>query len=640
MCWIVWAIWKNLNKKTEYINIKNMLSFLYHRWPDFQWIKNSKNVIFWTTRLAIMDLSHNWDMPFDYNNWEVILTYNWEITNFLELKKEYKLDKKYNFKSNSDTEVLLYLYIELWIRKLLKIIDWYFSFSIFDKKLNKVYIVRDFFWTRPLFYLEYNKNLYFSSEIKSLLQIKWFKRKINKEAIYHYFWLWYIPWELTSFKWIKELDWGHFIEYYLDNWNYRIKEYYKIDIKINKKRSFKETKNKLFNLFKDSIKRNFNSDVKIGSTLSWWIDTSIIVWMLKKLWYSKKLHTFAIKVNESSFDESKYQKIMSKYADTIHHKVEINAKDVRDNIYKYIAFTDEPYADGSAIPTYILSKYAKKYVKVLLSWEWWDELFSAYETHQAYLYRKIYNKFIPKIFRKIIYKFIHKLPIDLKKLSFDFKAKRFISWIELNIPESHYYWRHILSSKEQKELFWVDFWKTSSFFSKIFNKLNFKEDLQKIAFIDMKMFLIWDLMIKNDRMTMANSIEWRFPFLEKKLTEFAFSIPETFKINLFNRRIIEKESFKSIMPKRIYKRSNFWMEIPYSKWLINDLKDLSDKYFTKEKIEESWILNYKIAKKLIDEHFFLKLDNWRFLWALLNFLIWYELFIKTDNYRKYVKEEI
>ena len=641
MCWIAWVIYNDIwINHTEKTNVNKMLDFLVHRGPDYSWMYEWNNYIFWSTRLSVMDLSHNWDMPFIYNNWEFVLSYNWEITNFLELKEKFNLENKYKFKSKSDTEVLLYLYIELWIDKLLSEIDGYFAFAIYDKKNKKSYIVRDFYWTRPLFYLSYNNNLYFASEIKGILQIKWFKKVLNKEAIFHFFWLWYIPWELTPFKWIKELDWWHYLEYDFDIKKYKLREYYKISSKINSKRNFKETKDELYDMFKDSVKRNFNSNAEIGSTLSGWIDTSVIVWMLKELGYSKKLHTFAIKINESSFDESPYQKIMSEYADTIHHTININPSDIRDNIHKYISFTDEPYADWSAIPTFLLWKEAKKYVKVLLSGEWWDELFSAYETHQAFIYMKFYNKYIPLFIRNFIYKLVHLLPVNLRKISFDFKAKRFTEWSNSNIPESHYYWKHILSHTKQISLLWNEFKKTSSFFSTLYNKLNFKEGLSKIAYIDMKLFLIWDLMVKNDRMLMANSLEARFPFLERKITNFAFTMPEKFKVNLFKRRIIEKEALRDTIPKVIYDRPNFWMEIPYSKWLIEDLNDLSKKYFTREKIENTWVLNYETAKDLIDEHFQKKADNWRFLWSLLNFLIWFELFIETDNYKKYVKEKL
>lgn len=638
MCWIAWSIFKESLIEVEETNINNMLDFLHHRGPDKRDTYIQNNFTFWTTRLSIMDLSNNWDMPFVCDNWDLVLSYNWEITNYRELSSKYDLKNKYNFKSTGDTEVLLYLYKEIWLQKLLEEIDGYFVFSLYDKKTEKIFIVRDFYWTRPLFYLECNNNFYFASEIKALLQVKGYDKKVNKEAIFHYFWLWYIPWELTSFTNIKELDGGHYIEIDLKKFSYKKIEYNKIKADINYDRKFKDTKKELFSLVEDSILRNINSDAKIGSTLSWWIDTSVIVWMLKKLWKSKDLHTFSIKVNESSFDESKYQKIMSEYAETIHHEIVVNSKDINDNIHSYIAFTDEPYADWSAIPTYLLWKEAKKYVKVLLSWEWWDENFSAYETHQAYLVRKNYNKFTPEFLRNGIYDLVHKLPVNLSKLSFDFKAKRFTEWALLDIPNSHYYWRHILSEQTQKELFWEYKYKnTSSFFTEIYNGLDFKEDLSKLAYVDFKMFLIWDLMIKNDRMLMANSIEWRFPFLERKITDFAFSIPEKYKISLLDRRIIQKETFKHILPKEIYKRPNFWMEIPYSKWMFTDLKDLFDRYNTKEKILKTGLFNYDMIEKLIQDHKLKISDNWRFLWALLNFMIWHELFIETDNYKNYVK---
>lgn len=640
MCWIVWSIFKDEKLVLqEESNINNMLDFLAHRWPDSRGIYKSNNIIFWATRLSVMDLSDNANMPFVTEDGSIVLTYNWEITNYQELNSKYNLKNKYNFKSSGDTENLAYLYKEIGITRLLEEIDWYFAFSIFDKEKQKVYIVRDFYWTRPVFYTEVRGNLYFASEIKSLLQINWFEKKINKEAIFHYFWLWYIPGELTAFKWINELDWGHFIEYDLKIGDYKVKEYYKIKENIDYNLSFEDAKKNLFSLVEDSISRNTNSDALLGSTLSGWIDTSVIVGMLKHLNKSKALHTFSIKVNESSFDESRYQKIMSDYAETIHHEIVVNSNDIRENLHRYMSFTDEPYADWSAIPTFLLAKEAKKYVKVLLSGEWWDENFSAYETHQAYLIRKKYNSLVPNFIRSGIFNLVHKLPVSTKKLSFDFKAKRFTEWSNFDVPTSHYYWRHILNHKTQTTLFrGVNYSETVWFFRDIYAWLNFKEDLSKLANIDFKLFLIWDLMIKNDRMIMANSIETRFPFLEKSITDFAFSIPEKFKISLTDRRIIQKEAFKNILPREIYKRPNFGMEIPYSKWLITDLKDITDKYFSKEKVLKTEFIDYDVVESLLEEHLLNRKDNGRFLWSFLNFMIWFELFIETDNYKNYVKK--
>lgn len=137
---------------------------------------------------------------------------------------------------------------------------------------------------------------------------------------------------------------------------------------------------------------------------------------------------------------------------------------------------------------------------------------------------------------------------------------------------------------------------------------------------------------------MANSIETRFPFLEKSITDFAFSIPEKFKVSLTDRRIIQKETFKNILPKEIYKRPNFGMEIPYSKWLITDLKDITDKYFSKEKVLKTEFIDYDVVENLLEEHLLNRKDNGRFLWSFLNFMIWFELFIETDNYKNYVKK--
>lgn len=642
MCGISGVISLNENKpiaEKDLLNAKRMNAVLRHRGPDSQAIKHDKKCILSSTRLNIIDLSHNADLPMQTTDGNIILSYNGEITNFKKLKKDFKLDQKYTFTSTSDTEVLLHLYQELGI-DCLKHLSGMFAFALYDKRINKVFIVRDFYGIRPLFYRIKNDRLYFSSEIKSFTETDDFSDAINTEAIYHYFALAYIPEQQTPFTEIKELADSHYIEIDLNIQKTEIVEYYKIDYTPNYDLTEKETTQKVHDLLMDSLDRNLISDAPLGMTLSGGIDTSCMLGMAKALGKSNQMHTYSIKIDEPSFDESYYQNIMANYAGSIHHEIKVNAENVIENLIQHMAFMDEPSGDGAAIPSYILAKEAKKDVSVLLSGEGGDEVFNAYETHGAYMVRNLYRKTTPSVLRNLLRKTATILPTSYNKLSFDFLFKRFTHGAEKNIPEAHFYWRHALNKLEQDKLMpnHNNFEPSEKIFTKMFNSLDFDDDLNKLSLIDIKYFFVCDLMVKNDRTFMANSVEARFPFMDRELIDFTSTIPTSMKVKKFgfNRRYIQKQAMKPYLPKEIFNRKNMGLEMPHSLWFLHKLKPIAEKYFSKNMIDKTQILSYPTVNRMWQEHLARKKDHGRSLWCILNFVIWFELFIEKKNYKDYL----
>ncbi|MCD4708098.1 MAG: asparagine synthase (glutamine-hydrolyzing) [Candidatus Sabulitectum sp.] len=617
---------------------KRMTSILHHRGPDDRGFLFNENCFLGNTRLSIIDLSAQANLPMSNDSGSIWLAYNGEITNFKELRDQFRLEEKFSFNTTSDTEVLLHLYEDMGM-ECLQHLSGMFAFVLYDRKLKKVVIVRDFYGTRPLFWMVLNHRLYFSSEIKSFMQIPEFRPLVNREAIFHYFSLAYIPGTLTAFHGVNELDGAHLMEIDLDNPGNPVpSEYYSIRFNPDYGMTLEEAEEGFYQAILGAVDRNLISDAAVGTTLSGGLDSSSILGLSRVLGKGNELHSFSLRINEKSFDESPYQRAMAEYAGTIHHEITVNPDDVKRNLFRQMAYMDEPIGDGSAIPFMLLSAEARKYVKVLLSGEGGDEISNAYETHMANHVSRMYRKFVPSFVRKANLKLAGLLPVSFNKLSFEFLAKRFTRGAELSAPEAHLYYRHVLDRSEKLDLlhFAENHPHTGKFFSELFNSLDYTDELDKLSQIDMKYFFIGDLMQKNDRMFMANSVEARFPFMDRKAVEFFSTIPSKYKIRGLTRRYIEKKAMKRVLPPVIHRRQNFGIELPYSLWFEDSLARLGHDHFTRERVERTEILKYEHVDRLWKDHLARKRDNGRTLWSILSFLIWFEMFVYNGDFRGYM----
>jgi len=344
-------------------------------------------------------------------------------------------------------------------------------------------------------------------------------------------------------------------------------------------------------------------------------------------------------MGESTYDESRYQRLVSQSAKTQHHEILVKPEDVIENLVRHVAYLDEPNGDGAAIPSFILARDAKRFVDVLLSGEGGDEVFNAYETHAAYKARLLYRKYVPSFMRTIIRKGVFMLPTDYGKLSLDFVAKRFTEGAELDATKAHIFWRHPFTDDDKKKLFGtsVKYEETSTVFDKIYNDPSIKDGLNRISMIDLRHFITDDLMVKNDRMFLANSVESRFPFLDRILVDYVTKIPSRIRMRGFRRRSLEKKAMKNTVPKAILKRPNFGLEMPHSRWFatVPGFREYAESFFTRERFDRSGILDHDQFMFLWREHLSGRRDLGRGIWTVLIFLIWFDLFIHDKNYKTY-----
>ncbi|PIU20033.1 MAG: asparagine synthase (glutamine-hydrolyzing) [Elusimicrobia bacterium CG08_land_8_20_14_0_20_59_10] len=617
--------------------VEKMTHILRHRGPDHTGFFLGKDCMLGNTRLRILDLSDRGDLPVCSADGKVRIAYNGEVTNFRELRETFALDKKYAFRSGGDTELVLHLYEELGI-DFLRHLSGMFAMAIYDAGKRKVYLVRDQYGMRPLFYMFHGGQVFFSSEIKSFLELDCFRPEIDREAMFHYFSLIYIPGERTPFTQVKELDGGHLLEIDLNEGTRALKEYYRFDYSIDREMTLPQAVSGLREAMMDSMRRNLISDAPPGMTLSGGVDTSSMLGMAKAMDKSRELHTFSIKVNEPSFDESRYQRLMADYAGSVHHEITVNAEDVLGAMRASVACLDEPNGDGAVIPSYLLAQEASKFVRVLLSGEGGDELNNAYETHLAYKVRKLYRRLAPQAVRSLLRGLASCLPANYSKLSPDFLAKRFTEGVELDVPGSHFYWRHVFSDAQKEKLLGPQPYRpTSSLFREMFDALPYDDELNKISHLDFKYFFIGDLMVKNDRTFMAHSVEARFPFTDRLLVDFATKIPPWYRIRNFTGRYVEKEAMRPFLPDAICRRRGMGLEMPHSFWFLKGLGGLADQYLNPAVLKKAGIFNSDYVTRIWQEHKSGRRDYGRPLWSIINYLIWFELFIDKRNYKDFLK---
>lgn len=630
MCGIVGFLGKG-SKET----LKKMADSLKHRGPDssgfFYDEKNEAGLAH--TRLSIIDVSGGSQPIFSEDGSKAII-FNGEIYNFCGLKKELK--SRHKFKTNSDTEVILHLYEDLG-EKCLEKLEGMFSFAVWDAKEKTLFLARDRFGEKPLYYFFYGGSFVFSSEIKALLCHHAVKKELDFLSLAKFLTYEYVPSPNTIFKNIFKLEPGNFLRFKSGELLIK-KQYWDIDLYENSNISFKEAKEKLEEKINRAVSERLISEVPLGVFLSGGIDSSTIAYFASKN-SAKKIKTFSIGFRDKSFDESKFGNRVSEFLGTEHYLKIFGEKELLENLPRISSFLDEPFADPSILPTYLLSKFAREYVTVALGGDGGDELFLGYPMFQAdkavYLYSKI-----PRLARrKIIEPFINSLPDKTHNLPLTFLMKSFVRgvdcprglrhqiWISGYHPKEHY---DILSETAKEEVYKsavpIFDWCGMNFFETkdLYNKNKSVRRSSKINYLYLKQYLADDILVKMDRAAMAASLETRSPFLDSALAQFIFSLPYNFKVRGIKTKYILKKLMEDKLPYDIVWRKKKGFGIPVAYWLKNDLKNFMLETLNPRKLKKEGIFNSEKVGILINEHLKGRRDNRKKLWPLICFEMWKE----------------
>jgi asparagine synthase (glutamine-hydrolysing) len=585
-------------------------------------------------RLSIIDLSASAHQPMVNDDNTIWLTYNGEIYNFRKLRENLKR-KGHKFKSHSDTEVVLHSYEDHGLQSIDQF-NGMFTFAVWDNRQKRLWVGRDRIGIKPLVYFWNGDHFVFASELKALLADPNIPKEIDYEALYLYLTFNYIPAPYTIFKGIKKLEPGHYLV--IENGNLVITKYWdapSVNDPEPKGLALKDQeklyKENLYALLDQSVQARMIADVPLGAFLSGGIDSSIIVALMSRH-ADRPVKTFSVGYKDDKiYDETGYAREVANLYNTEHHEFKISYKDMLAALPNLISSFDEPFADSSAIPTYIVSQETSKHVTVALSGDGGDELFAGYRSYLAEYWFTKYMM-VPGFFREgLLGKIINALPDsrDTKSLEYIRRLKKFIKGTKGSFPE------RILSLKEvfPKDVRQEILLETSN--EKSLNDLALKwverllnyyqgDRINSILYSDLKDSLPCDMLTKVDWMSMKNSLEVRVPFLDHRLVELAFQIPGSMKLKNGKTKYILKETFKDLLPPSIYRRPKAGFEVPISRWLKNELKFLLDQYLADSRIKTQGIFDPKIVNQLIGQHLGGKTDTSWMLWNLIVFQSWYE----------------
>ncbi|MFB0924169.1 MAG: asparagine synthase (glutamine-hydrolyzing) [Vicingaceae bacterium] len=643
MCGIVGII---SSDQKELSKIATATRTLSKRGPDNRSTVKFENLSLGHARLSIIDTSKGANQPFTDVSERFTIVFNGEIYNYQELKQEL-VETGVSFISNSDTEVLLYLYIK-YGKDALEKLNGFFSFSIFDKQENSLFVARDRIGIKPLLYYFDGKQFIFASELKALLTFN-IKKDIDKISLFNYLQFNYIPTHNSIIQGVKKLKPGHFI--FIENINKLSKEineelYYEIPsnqevtIQTNAM-NYEKSQEMLRNLLDDAVQKRLVSDVPVGTFLSGGVDSSIISLLAKN--HKPDLQTFSIGFkDEPFFDETIYANAVAKKIGTQHHVFSLTNNDLYEDLDNILDYIDEPFADSSAIAVYLLSKRTKEYVSVALSGDGADEMFSGYNKHMAEY--KSRHPGIKESLVKMGYPIWRNLPKsrNSKLTNINRQLYKFSLGSKLTNKARYWSWASIISEEKANYLL-----KETLIFNPqrisdtAFEYKKRKEDLLKdirrdgdindVLYADMKMVLTNDMLRKVDAMSMANSLEVRTPFLDHRLVNFAFSLPVAFKINPNMKKKILQDTFRSELPEEIYKRPKHGFEVPLLSWFRNELRSkIENDLLNDDFIVQQGIFNVTATRNLKKQLFSNNPEDVHAtIWALIVFNTWWKKYIQA-----------
>lgn len=628
MCGICGIYYRDSGHRVQKPTLRQMADSIIHRGPDEDGYFIKDNVGLAIRRLKIIDLDTGSQPITDSTN-RYTIVFNGEIYNYLELRKEL-VNADYPLMTKSDTEVILYAYIH-WGTSCLDKFNGMFSIAIFDRVNRSLFLARDRMGIKPLFYLETKDAILFGSEIKCILQHPDIDRNINQYGLYSHFLMNYIAEDQTLFQCINSIPPAHYCKI-IDN-SISITQYWKIIPSCDHTIDFETAKQQFSELFHDAVRLRLRSDVPLGVFLSGGVDSSSITAIASEL-SSSPVHSFSVGFEEKSFDESHYSKLVAKHIGTLHHHITVKP-DILNILPKLINHMEEPTADSSAVPVYYLSEYTRRFVTVALSGDGADELAAGYETYTAdYLARML--RWIPYPFLNTFANFSKFMSVSFNKYSFSMKWDRFFRGIRNEASHTHFLWRAIWYPDELPFLLPNEFNNSiqqilDNYHSR-FEKNPTYDLLTKALYSDSTYYLPNDMLIKVDRMSMANSLEVRVPFLDHRLVEFFFKIPSKYKLNhLKNKKYLIKKAMTSYLPQAILNRPKAGFNTPISFWFLHELKPLMSDLLSSNNIKSIPFINWKYVQKVWDAHQSMKVDNGYKLWSILIFIIWYRQFIEGKN---------
>ena len=629
MCGIVGFLSHKATDVPDHEVLRTMRDSLVHRGPDDsgEFIRPVDDrgpfVFLGHRRLSIIDLSGG-HQPLSNENETVWAIFNGEIYNFRELRSGLEA-RGHKFKTNSDTEVIVHSYEE-YGEECFKRFNGMFAIGIWDESQKRLVLARDRLGKKPLYYSLINGTFIFASELKAILGYPYFPRKVDPLSLMKYLFFEYIPSPHTIFKDAKKLPPASYLIW--EGRKTEAQEYWSpfcIE-QTEKDLPEAEVELRMVDLLRNSVKRRLISDVPLGVFLSGGIDSSTITAFAQKE-VPGKIKTFSIGFEDLSFDESKYARLASKHLGTEHHEQTMTPADLLNLVPNLPDILDEPMADASILPTYLLSKFTREHVTVALGGDGGDELFAGYPTYLAHKFARRYEMFRGNLHPLIAF-LGNLLPVSDNNISFDFKVKKFLSGIGYPDGIRNFVWLGSFSFPELRKVL-------SPGLDVPFDPIRIAEEIQSyergfplkdettlLQYLDLKLYLQDDILVKVDRASMACSLEVRAPFLDHEFVEFVMNLPSSLKLRRFTAKYLLKKVMKDFLPKEVIHRKKKGFGVPIAKWVKGPLRELFGDLLSHDRIKKEGFLNPSYVTSLFQDHLANRKDNRKQLWTLLVWELW------------------
>lgn len=608
MCGIVGFVNKeNFDKNV----LQKMMDMMIHRGPDDSGVYLDDTIALGHRRLSIIDLAGG-TQPMKNEDGQLVCIFNGEIYNHKDLRRELE-EKGHTFVTNSDTEVLLHGYEE-WRKELPLKLRGMFAFAIWDRRKKELFCARDYFGIKPFYYYYNNQTFLFGSEIKSFLSHPQFEKTLNKDQLELYLSYQYSPGATTFFQNVYKLLPAHYLVWKEDK--IEIQRYWQPRFVPNNAKMEREWEREIEEVIKESVEAHKISDVEVGSFLSSGVDSSLITSL------SGANKTFTIGFAKEAYDEGEYAHSFSKSLGVENLVYQISPEEFWEQLPKVQYYMDEPLADAASVALYFLNREASKHVKVCLSGEGADELFGGYNIYKEPFMCERYEK-IPLFVRRLIGTVAECLPPER---GINFLVRHGKSLSERYIGNSNIF------TKRQKQKIMKDFRgivKPEDISCPYFEYLLKADDVTRMQFTDLHLWMVGDILLKADKMSMAHSLELRVPFLDKEVFEVARQIPSKYRVNADETKIALRSVASRVIGEENANREKLGFPVPVREWLKEEpYVSLVQKSFEGPTAKEFFHTSELL--RLLEEHVSGKHDNWRQIWCVYMFLIWYEKYF-IDN---------
>lgn len=614
MCGI--AGYTKLDHPVEPGRIRGILALIRHRGPDALGFHESDLVALGNTRLSIIDLEHG-DQPMFSPDGNAVVVHNGEIYNYRELRRELE-QRGHAFRTSSDTEVVLHAFLE-WNTACFERLRGMFAIALWDERRRRLVLARDRMGIKPLYIFHHGRDLYFGSEVKTILHHPEVGRRLDRNGLGYYLSLNWVPAPWTLVEGVEKLLPGELLEW--ENGSLRREKYWHLRFEPDSRITLEDARAELDRLLRLSLREHLIADVPVGVWASGGLDSSTVLHYAAQ--EASGLNTFSISFRGYSHDESEYFRTVARHYGTNHHEFDLNPEEnLAETIEQISYYSDEPSADAGALPVWYLSRMTRQHGKVALSGEGADELFGGYLTYRADALAAKARRW-PAWTRRLALACARLLPVSDEKISFEYKLKRFLEGTLLAPHDAHFWWNGSLDEKTIRALYDAPRYPRPGELVHTLPTEAFRcGELNRYLWADQKFYLPDDILYKCDRMSMAHSLEVRPPFLDHRIVEFAARLPEHFKIRGPALKFILRELMRDKLPPAVLARPKEGFDIPAHRWFRGPLRPLAEEVLSAENVRRTGLFREEVVERIKQDHFRRRANNGYPLWGLLTLFLW------------------